>query len=60
MGNSNMVSSWNGCSHVESHETEVPLPHLPKFRILAHKEFLKTNVVDVWLVFFPYVVIYRV
>jgi len=31
MGNSKMVGSSNGCSHAESHETEVPFPHLTKF-----------------------------
>jgi len=37
----------------------VPFPHLPKFRISEHKEFVKSNGMDVWLVFFPCVVIYR-
>jgi len=48
------------CSHVgsletdvESHETEVPFPHLPKFRISEYKEFVKSNGVDVCLVFSP-------
>jgi len=41
----------DGCDHVESHETEVPFPHLPKFHNSVHKEFLKSNGVDVWLVF---------
>ena len=37
----------NDCGHVEteSHETEVPFPHFPKFRISDHKEFLKSNAV---------------
>jgi len=37
-----MVGAWNGCSHVEGHETEVSFPHLPKFRISEHNEFLKS------------------
>jgi len=47
----------HGFCHVENLETEVPFPHLPKFRISEHKEFVKTNGVNVWLVFFPYVVL---
>ena len=39
------------CGYVESHETEVPFTHLPKFHISYHKEFLKSNGVEVWLVF---------
>jgi len=48
------------CSHVETHETDVSFPHLPNFRISEHKEFIKSNGMDVWLVFFPYVVIHHV
>jgi len=40
-----------GCGNVESHETEVPFTYLPKFLISDHKEFLKSNSVEVWLVF---------
>ena len=41
------------CGHVEieRHETEVRFPHLPKFHISDHKEFLKSNGVDMCLVF---------
>jgi len=49
----NTTVSADGCGHVEteSHETEVSFSHLPKFHISDHKEFLKSNGVDVWLVF---------
>jgi len=30
---------------------QVSFSHLPKFHISDHKEFLKSNGVDVWLVF---------
>ena len=40
-----------GCGYVECHETEVPFTHLPKFHISDHKEFLKSNGMEVWLVF---------
>jgi len=40
-----------GCGYVESHKTEGPLTHLLKFHISDRKEFLKSNGVDVWLVF---------
>jgi len=40
-----------GCGYVESHETEVPFTRLPKFHISDHKEFLKSDGVEVWLVF---------
>jgi len=36
-----------GCDYVESHDTEVTFTHLPKFHISGHKEFLKSNDVDV-------------
>jgi len=39
------------CGYVEGHETEVPFTHLPEFHISDHKQFLKSNGVDVWLVF---------
>jgi len=35
-----------GCGYVESHETEVPFTHMPKFHISDHKEFLKSNGVE--------------
>jgi len=40
-----------GCGYFESHETEVPFTHLPTFHISDHKEFLKSNGVEVWLAF---------
>jgi len=40
-----------GCGYVESDEIEVPFTHLPKFHISDHMEFLKSNGVEVWLVF---------
>jgi len=33
--------------------------HFPMFRISEHKEFVTSNDVDVWLVFFPYEAIYH-
>ena len=40
-----------GCGYVESHETKVLFTRLPKFHISDHKEFLKSNGIEVWLVF---------
>jgi len=47
------LGSWNNCSHVESHKTEVRFSHWSTFRISDHKDFFKSNDVDVWMVFFP-------